>query len=427
MNNRPLHSRPYQNCMHSVLAPDFNGVQNLMFLTQVITGAAATLAVPIGLISGVGCIVTVVCGTVAGTLLTLGDVGLNIYKYINGDQSLSKTLLNLGTTALEALLFYGVGKLVGAGFRVAKDLYAISRAAKQADVEIKLINIAALKLKRLASCLTGGNSFTPGTPVLLADRTSKPIADVHLGDRVLATDPATGRTTGEPVSALITSTDTELTDLTIQQTTGQRAVLHTTPHHPFWTPGTQRWTDAKQLSPDATLHTPNGDTAHVTAVRTYSGRQTMHNLTVDHTHTYYVVAGDAAVLVHNMSCDAFPNKMSGTLQQELDVAAALGVRVVSPADASFDAIIGRGTIKWAVLRDGTLVVEPKFVDGQEISHAVLSNGDPVLAAGEADIVGSRSLGYWGTDLNNHSGHFQPSVESLQLGRDAFGEYGITFP
>jgi lipoprotein-anchoring transpeptidase ErfK/SrfK len=45
------------------------------------------------------------------------------------------------------------------------------------------------------------NSFVPGTEVLMADGTTKPIEDVKTGDKVLATDPKTGRTKVETVTA----------------------------------------------------------------------------------------------------------------------------------------------------------------------------------------------------------------------------------
>ncbi|GGL86341.1 hypothetical protein GCM10012279_00020 [Micromonospora yangpuensis] len=43
-------------------------------------------------------------------------------------------------------------------------------------------------------CQDPSNSFTPGTHVLMADGTTKPIEDVHTGDQVIATDPDTGHT-----------------------------------------------------------------------------------------------------------------------------------------------------------------------------------------------------------------------------------------
>jgi hypothetical protein len=239
----------------------------------------------------------VVCGAVAGTLLTIGDVGLSLYKYLNGDQSLADTLLHLGTTALESLAFAGLAKLIGAGFRFAKELYTISRAAKQAEADLKAANAARREL-RLGSCLTG-NSFSADTPVLLADGKTKPIADVRVGDRVLSTDPATGSAAGQPVTALISDTDAVLTDVAVDPATGADVVLHTTPHHPFWSAGVRRWIDAADLPVGSLLRTPDGGSARVTGVRTYPGKQVMHNLTVATSHTYYVGRGATAVLVHN--------------------------------------------------------------------------------------------------------------------------------
>jgi hypothetical protein len=47
-----------------------------------------------------------------------------------------------------------------------------------------------------------------------------------------------------------------------------------------------------------------------------------------------------------------------------------------------------------VTESGELLVTPKFIKGTEISHAVLSGGKPVLAAGEAEVAvaGGKALG-----------------------------------
>lgn len=122
----------------------------------------------------------------------------------------------------------------------------------------------------------------------------------------------------------------------------------------------------------------------------------------------------------------WPNQMKGTLQEELARADKLGVKPAQPGTPEFDAAVQSGTVKWAVLEDGTLVVVPKYVNGVEISHAVLSRGADVAAAGEAEIAGSSSSGYYGLDINFHSGHFQPSAASLQIGKNAFSMFGIEF-
>ena len=47
------------------------------------------------------------------------------------------------------------------------------------------------------------NSFVPGTKVLMADGTAKPIEDIELGDMVLATDPITGKSAAKTVAGTI--------------------------------------------------------------------------------------------------------------------------------------------------------------------------------------------------------------------------------
>ena len=70
---------------------------------------------------------------------------------------------------------------------------------------------------------------------------------------------------------------------------------------------------------------------------------------------------------------------------------------------------------------------PKFVNGVEISHSVLSRGAPVRAAGEANIAGSSKLGYFGTEIDDHSGQFfQPGWNVTQIGKDAFVAAGVHF-
>jgi hypothetical protein len=109
------------------------------------------------------------------------------------------------------------------------------------------------------------------------------------------------------------------------------------------------------------------------------------------------------------------------------LAKRLGVSPTTVGTPAFDEAITAGTVKWAVLEDGTLVVQPKFVDGVEISHSVLSRGAPVRAAGEADIAGSADGGYFGLDINDRSGHFfQSGWDVLQIGKDAFNAAGVHF-
>ncbi len=64
-------------------------------------------------------------------------------------------------------------------------------------------------------------------------------------------------------------------------------------------------------------------------------------------------------------------------------------------------------------------------DGIEIAHTILTNGGPVVAAGEADIAvyGNECIGI---EITNYSGHYLPDSSSLEIGKQAFKVFGITF-
>ena len=147
------------------------------------------------------------------------------------------------------------------------------------------------------------HSFDPATPVLMADGTTKPIRDVKVGDEVLATDPATGDSSAEPVTAVHNNEDTELVDVTVtDQATGETTTLHTTAHHPFWNADKREWVDAEDLTVGTHLQDAHGRaTQMVTAIKVWTGLDWMRDLTVANTHTYYVIAGSTPVLVHNVN------------------------------------------------------------------------------------------------------------------------------
>jgi hypothetical protein len=121
--------------------------------------------------------------------------------------------------------------------------------------------------------------------------------------------------------------------------------------------------------------------------------------------------------------ELFNNTMPGRLQEEINIAATSGVKPLSVGEAGFDDVINEGRIKWAVSANGELKIVPKMVTGEEISHAVIFRGAPVIAAGEADIAGA--LGeYILLDISNYSGHYLPSAQSLEIGIRAFAKAGI---
>ncbi|MEE1781777.1 polymorphic toxin-type HINT domain-containing protein, partial [Streptomyces sp. SP17BM10] len=150
------------------------------------------------------------------------------------------------------------------------------------------------------ACPTKPNSFPAGTPVLMGDGTRRPIEQVRVGDTVLATDPATGATTAQRVETTIyTPDDDEFTELTIAAPDGSTGALTSTSHHRFWVESTHVWREAGDLVAGDSVRTSDGQTARITGTRHWTGVQPTYNLSVTLVHTYYVLAGNTPVLVHN--------------------------------------------------------------------------------------------------------------------------------
>ncbi len=77
-----------------------------------------------------------------------------------------------------------------------------------------------------------------------------------------------------------------------------------------------------------------------------------------------------------------------------------------------------GAIKWVVTENGELLVAPSIV-----AHTVLTNGDGVVAAGEALIAvdgNERTC----IEINTKSEHYQSDERSLEIGQRAFEAFGI---
>ncbi|SHI10788.1 intein C-terminal splicing region/RHS repeat-associated core domain-containing protein [Streptomyces sp. 3214.6] len=157
------------------------------------------------------------------------------------------------------------------------------------------------------------NSFDPRTEVLMADGTTKPIAEVRIGDKVIATDPKTGKSSPREVTAELLHRDNDLIDLQVRGPEGKAVTIHTTSHHPFWDDTTHSWVEAGRLTPGHTLKSADDSQVTLSGVLSRPGVADMYNLTVADIHTYYVVAGSTPILVHNSSCPRFIADSSGNI------------------------------------------------------------------------------------------------------------------
>lgn len=164
---------------------------------------------------------------------------------------------------------------------------AKARALEKAYDKLKL-------LKRICT-----KCFPPGTKVLMGDGSRKDIEDVRPGDHVLATDPVSGQTVvSEVTRQILTEDDKNFNELTIATRAGPEK-LTATYEHPFWSPSRQDWIEAGSLTPGTTLLSSDKSTVQVQENRSFTQRQTTYNLTVADIHTYYVLAGQTPILVHN--------------------------------------------------------------------------------------------------------------------------------
>ena len=235
-----------------------------------------------------------------------------------------------------------LGTKIGAGLRGGMDGGGSEAGGAEAAGSLRARATSEADDNAGASCF---HSFAPATRVVMADGTTKAISQIKLGDQVLATNALNGKTEAKSVVALHHNHDTDLADVTVRIPTPRTptdkttvattepthptlmkgaaqarapnaavgatvagtavstvtVTLHTTWHHPFWNQTSGTWTEAADLTPGDTLHALDNSNATVVAVHTWTGAADMNDLTIDDTHTYYVLTANTPVLVHN--CD----------------------------------------------------------------------------------------------------------------------------
>jgi RHS repeat-associated protein len=267
------------------------------------TGLAKLVADELGITAGLECFTT-------GDLGACGETALNVASMF------------VGGLAGKIAVKYGLrwGKAAALGRRIAE------LGGDLIDGVSGLVR-ANRKVDNLACPL--GNSFVPGTRVVMADGSTKPIEEVDVGEEVLATDPETGERNARTVLAtIIGSGSKHLVEITVAPTTEREApdegtgseaegeqaeqsgipgpvaagdVVIATDGHPFWVPDLEQWVDAVDLAPGMWLQTSSGTWVQVSAVQAWTQAATVHNLTVQGVHTFHVTAGSLDVLNHNAS------------------------------------------------------------------------------------------------------------------------------
>lgn len=157
--------------------------------------------------------------------------------------------------------------------------------------------------------------------------------------------------------------------------------LNTTAHHPFWDATAQAWTNAADLTPgESTLIGPDGSTLQVVEVRNHTGDEYMHDLTVATIHTYYVVAGDTPVLVHN--CGSASNEIGRAGEDALGIGPG--------AKSSIPSITGGPGRSRVPDRIGTYAtVEVKNVSKLKLTNQILDMVDDAAANNRTLVIIAR--------------------------------------
>lgn len=251
----------------------------------------------------------------------------------------------------EGVFFLGVSKFIMRGLPSAR-----AAASSVDDLGETAVNL----------CRT--NSFTADTPVLMADGTKKPIKDVRLGDKVMASDPITGERGARPVIDLIRHSGAHTM---VSVTLDDGTLIQATDRHPFRIDGPNgRWKDAIELQAGDELVTDSGESIGVERVAVEVDDLVAYNLTVAGLHTYY--AGHRPVLVHNSGCDEWAETFARSPNEIRTFESPLGrqdgwlgpYRPGGPGTPAVDENWGHHTV---VVRDGQ-VFDQWHPDGVSISE-----------------------------------------------------------
>jgi RHS repeat-associated protein len=163
------------------------------------------------------------------------------------------------------------------------------------------IGVAPLVPGMIPETLNPTYCLPPGTKVLMADGSEKSIEQIEEGDEVWTDDPETEELPGpHKVTQLYRNWTLRLIHIGVD-TDGDGYVdaeIKATGAHPFWTRN-RGWVDAKDLKAGDLFESGSNAMPVVVSADSIETTSETYNLTVDGTHTFFALAGDMPVLVHN--------------------------------------------------------------------------------------------------------------------------------
>lgn len=140
-----------------------------------------------------------------------------------------------------------------------------------------------------------GVCFPSGTPILMADRSTKKIEEIEAGDEVASFDLESREVVSCKVDGVVVNFTYWWVDLKLDDGRNIRA----TRNHPLWIESLGEWKAAREIEPGMTLRAADGKVLSVVSVAgvTLSVPEPTYNFEVSINHNYF--AGDSKVLVHN--------------------------------------------------------------------------------------------------------------------------------
>jgi hypothetical protein len=264
-------------------------------IADLVSTIAGILAVVVAFIPVVGTAlagVLIVVAAVAAIVAALANIALAA----TGERSWGEAGIAIAGAALSVI---GLGAAAKAATGISEAVF--KAGAREGAAGLRGVGSTGLKgdltsFGKKAWCNVGfGTCFTAGTLVRTPDG-DRAIETLRVGDKVYCVDQTTAAELVETVEETFVRTTTTLFHLTIGGST-----VTTTAEHPFMVTG-MGWVQAGVPRPGDLLTTPDG-TVTLDDVRTETvGEQdavTVYNIHVRAFHTYYVLAGDHPVLVHN--------------------------------------------------------------------------------------------------------------------------------
>ena len=199
--------------------------------------------------------------------------------------------------------------------------------------------------------------FAAGTKVLMADGSTKPIEDIALGDLVWSDDPEDGEPAqSEPVEGVYRTETHRLFHIQVDGA-GSDEIL-ATGTHPFWT--RRGWVDVEMLRDDDVLSDASGADVAVRSVVVESREVKTFNFAVARFHTYFVVAGDEGLLVHNQ------HPLTFTIVDPNGATRVVGNAVSAPMSEE-EAALGAGRARAAVHTEARVIRTVPLQPGETLN------------------------------------------------------------